>query len=52
MLSTFSFISLDEFIKNIIDNAFDELNRRFDIELFNKLKSQLEEKLQSLIQIS
>lgn len=52
VLSSFTFISLDEFIKNIRDNAFDELNRKFDIELFNKLKIQLEKKLQSLIQIS
>ncbi|MDD3145198.1 MAG: FecR domain-containing protein [Candidatus Gracilibacteria bacterium] len=52
VLSSFTFISLDEFIKNIRDNAFDEINRKFDLELFNKLKIQLEEKLQSLIKIS
>jgi len=51
-LSSFTFISLDEFIKNVRDSAFDEINRKFDLELFNKLKIQLEEKLQSLIKIS
>lgn len=52
VLSSFTFISLDEFIKNIRDSAFDEINRKFDLELFNKLKIQLEEKLQSLIKVS
>lgn len=52
VLSSFTFISLDEFIKSIRDNAFDEINRKFDLELFNKLKTQLEEKLQSLLKIS
>ncbi|NCO31416.1 hypothetical protein GW891_00905 [bacterium] len=51
-MSSFTFISLDEFIKNVRDSAFDEINRKFDLELFNKLKIQLEEKLQSLIKIS
>lgn len=51
-LSNFTFIQLEEFIKNIRDNAFDELNRKFDIELINKLKLELQLKINKLIAIS
>lgn len=51
-ISTFSFIQLDEFIRNIRDSAFDELNRRFDREYIDKLKKELESKINNLISIS
>ena len=51
-LSNFTFIQLEEFIKNIRDNAFDELNRKFDIELINKLKLELQSKINNLIALS
>lgn len=37
-ISTFSFIKLEEFIKNFRDSSFDSLNRQLDSELFLKLK--------------
>ncbi len=48
-LSSLKFIKLDEFIKNIRDNAFDEINRKFDIEFINKLKLELQSKINYLI---
>jgi len=51
-LSSFSFIQLDEFIKNIRDNAFDEINRKFDKELIEKLKNELQAKLDKFIKLS
>lgn len=51
-ISSFSFIQLDEFIKNIRDNAFDKLNRDFDLELLNNLKIELESKINNLLALS
>jgi len=51
-LSNFSFIQLEEFIRNIRDNAFDEINRKFDRELMEKLKLELQAKLDNFIKIS
>lgn len=51
-ISSFKFIQLDQFIKNIRDNAFDELNRKFDIEFINKLKLELISKIENLSSFS
>lgn len=51
-LSNFSFIQLDEFIRNIKDTAFDEINRKFDRELMEKLKIELQAKLDMFIKLS
>ena len=45
-LKTFSFISLKEFIKNIKDKSFEELNKKFDNEYINALTDKLEKKLE------
>lgn len=44
-LKTFSFIDLEEFIKNIKDKSFEELNKKFDREYFKALSIKLSEKL-------
>ncbi|MDD3793336.1 MAG: FecR domain-containing protein [Candidatus Gracilibacteria bacterium] len=51
-LSNFSFIQLEEFIRNIRDNTFDEINRKFDIEFMNKLKLELQAKLDNFMKLS
>jgi len=51
-ISNFSFIQLEEFIKNIRDNTFDEINRKFDRELIEKLKFELQAKLDKFIKMS
>jgi hypothetical protein len=51
-LNNFSFIQLDEFIKSIRDNAFEEINRKFDKELIEKLKNELQAKLDKFIKLS
>lgn len=51
-LSNFTFIQLEEFIRSIRDNAFDELNRKFDTELLNKLKLELQAKINNLVVLS
>jgi len=48
-IKNFSFLSLEEFILEIKDKTWEELNKKLDIEFFNKLKENLEKNLDIII---
>ena len=48
-LKTFTFIKLDEFIRNVKDTTFDSMNRVMDSELYKKMQEEVSLKMQNLI---
>ncbi len=46
-LETFSFIDLREFILNVKDRAWEDINKNFDIKFINSLKAKLKESLKN-----
>lgn len=51
-LDTFSFIKLQQFISEIKDKAWEDVNKKFDKEFLLKLQKQLSEKIQSITKIN
>lgn len=51
-LSSFSFIQLQNFIKDYRDSLFDEINRKMDSQLISHLKNNINEKLDNIYEAS